>query len=623
MPGWGRRRGVPVVRRRLQTRDLDDRLAQQVKRSPRDRAVGVGIAVSALLHVLVIWLADTWWSETQQGEAFRSRLALKPRFEPKRLNTTRPQTLPAPRMAYVPSKPVPPEAADVESQLPPPISLDAPASLAAALDAPQPGMRADTVAIAGQRMTASGEYGPGGLAEAESAMDLLRIQDLAEADGYRAAVILGAQGRRDTRGFVNFTRLNLYGVGAGRVGELDGLARHLRDYTGILAQVRGAQHRDFVSAQLLKDPVHFLIQDGGMPVYQDAILVNFSHTEKVLLGRYLRNGGFLFIESNPESPDGYRFLTQTLAVLHEVLGRDGRLVPIPTTHPVYHSYYDFDSGFPGEENKDAAVQIAALSGDSWDYPGTNRPGRLEQAATVDVRVMLRRGPQPIAQSQPTLPPVGLYGAELDGRLVALVSDLGLHANWVSGLNEDGVERTTGPSLMAGVNIVAYTLQRPGGPVVRRSPPTWLRSRPEQQVPGVDDAELATADWLDPEVLTTLDASLAVVLSPLGSSISSGLRLQVDGNAIDSTMEASNGLLLHNLSAGSHSLELWYEGKRRDLDVILEGGKVSTVTFALNRVIMFSRLSMKQQQEQVGLEQWLSSFADLNIEERFLGEGWVP
>ena len=196
----------------------------------------MGIATSALLHVLVIWFADIWWSEARQGEAFRYRLALTPRFEPRRLTTTRPKSRPAPQMAYVPSKPISRKAKDVDEAPPPrPTSLDVSTALETALAAPTPGMRADTLAITRQRMMSPGKFGPGGLAEGETAMDLLRMQDLAAADGYRAAVVVGALGRRDTRGFINFTRLNLYGTGAGRVGELDGVARYLRDYTGIFA----------------------------------------------------------------------------------------------------------------------------------------------------------------------------------------------------------------------------------------------------------------------------------------------------------------------------------------------------------------------------------------------------
>lgn len=601
-------------------------MAQQVKRSLRDRAVVVGIATSALLHVLVIWFADIWWSEARQGEAFRYRLALTPRFEPRRLTTARPKSVSAQQMAYVPSEQISREAEDADEAPPPPLSLDVSSALATAQAAPIPGMRADTLAIARQRMMSPGMYGPGGLAAGETAMDLLRMQDLAAADGYRAAVIVGSLGRR-VRGFINFTRLNLYGTGAGRVGELDGLARYLRDYTGIFAQVRGVQHRHFVSEQLLKDPIHFLFESGGMPIWQDAILVNFNQAEKTMLGRYLREGGFLFIESNPESPAGYRFLTQALAVLHEVLGPQARLRPVPITHPVYHSYHDFDAGFPGEYHKQETAGLALLPGSSWYYPGTFRPGRPAPAATVDVRVLRRRDGTLAPQAQATPPLVGLYGVELDGRLVALVSDLGLHNNWVGRVDsEEEQAATTGPFLNAAVNIVTYALQRPDGPVIRRSLPSWMQSRPEQCTPSLEGDELARADdaWMDSEMVETLDASLAVVLSPLGSSISNGLRLRLDeGNAIDSTIDVTNGLLLHNLSAGTHSLQLWYEGKRHDLEVFLEGGKVSTVTFAMNRIIMFSRLTMKQQQELVAPEQWQTSFADLTIEERFLDESWMP
>lgn len=599
-----------------------------MRRSPRDRALGaLGIAASALLHFLVIWFADIWWSDTRQSEAFRNRLALRPRFEPRRLTASRPESLPTPQTAYVTSEAIPPQPGDVNTEPPPlPSSLDLARSLATALAAPAPGMRADTAATGRQRMLSPAEYESGGLSEGETAMDLLRMQDLAAADGYRAAVVAGGSGRRDIRGFINFTRLNLYGSGAGRTGELDGVARHLRDYTGLFAQVRGAQHRHFLAEELLKDPIHFLLQGGGMPIWQDAVLVNFSEAEKSMLGRYLREGGFLFIESASNSPHQYRYLTQMLALLHEVLGVEARLLPIPTTHPIYHSFYDFDSGFPGEYHKED-IPDAASVGDSWYYPGITKPGRLAQQ-TADVQVLRRRlGPGVPQEQEPVLPSVGLYAAELGGRTVAVISDLGLHGHWVTqgGADFEGTEADTGPFLMAGVNVVAYALQRLEAPVVRRSQPTWVASRPEQQVTSAGGGDLeGTPERMDAELLTSLDASLAVVLSPLGASISNGLRLRFDdGNAIDSTTEATNGLLLHNLRAGTHSLELWYQGKRGDLEVMLEGGKVSTVTFALNRLMMFSRLTMRQRQELVALEQWSSSFADLLIEERFLDEAWVP
>ena len=63
----------------------------------------------------------------------------------------------------------------------------------------------------------------------------------------------------------------------------------------------------------------------------------------------------------------------------------------------------------------------------------------------------------------------------------------------------------------------------------------------------------------------------------------------------------------------------YGGKTGQMEVRLEGGKVSTVTFGLSRLAMFSSLLIKQHEEGVAVDHWLHSFDDLIIEELFLGE----
>ena len=64
---------------------------------------------------------------------------------------------------------------------------------------------------------------------------------------------------------------------------------------------------------------------------------------------------------------------------------------------------------------------------------------------------------------------------------------------------------------------------------------------------------------------------------------------------------------------------WFSGNGLVHGLRLEGGKVSTVTFGLSRLAMFSSLRIKQQEEVVAVEHWLHSFDDLIIEELFLGE----
>ena len=143
-----------------------------------------------------------------------------------------------------------------------------------------------------------------------------------------------------------------------------------------------------MSEQLLKDPIHFLFEDT-LSAYDPNLLTKFSAEEKALLGRYLREGGFLFIDGTN------LYLREMKDQLREILGSEARLAPIPTSHPIYHSFYEFGGGFPGENRSPSryawrATALGIIQSTiemiSWPYsknkhplyPGPNpsrKPGR--------------------------------------------------------------------------------------------------------------------------------------------------------------------------------------------------------------------------------------------------------
>ena len=135
--------------------------------------------------------------------------------------------------------------------------------------------------------------------------------------------------------------------------------------------------------------------------------------------------------------------------------------------------------------------------------------------------------------------------------------------------------------------------------------------------GWEQAELGE----EAELFADLDASLALIQSPYGPAIAqNGISIVLDGRySLDLLKRGAHGLILHNLPAGDRWLEVSYGGKSSQMEVRLEGGKVSTVTFGLSRLAMFSSLRIKQQEEVVAVDHWLHSFDDLIIEEVFLGE----
>jgi hypothetical protein len=95
---------------------------------------------------------------------------------------------------------------------------------------------------------------------------------------------------------------------------------------------------------------------------------------------------------------------------------------------------------------------------------------------------------------------------------------------------------------------------------------------------------------------------------------------LDGRyALEMLKRDYNGLLLHNLPAGDHWIELRYGGQKKQLEFSLKGGKVLTLNFALNRFAFLTQLSLGQREEQVALGQWIDAFSDLGIEEIYLAE----
>jgi Domain of unknown function (DUF4159) len=73
-------------------------------------------------------------------------------------------------------------------------------------------------------------------------------------------------------------------------------------------------------------------------------LVEFSLRERAVFERYVRNGGFVFVDDCNHDIDGLfaRSFEQQMA---EIFGPDA-LQKIPNDHPLYHSFFDFNAGPP-------------------------------------------------------------------------------------------------------------------------------------------------------------------------------------------------------------------------------------------------------------------------------------
>jgi len=274
-------------------------------------------------------------------------------------------------------------------------------------------------------------------------LDLLRLEDWERA-GVSHAALFPADTPIGVRGYIHLTPVRLYGAGSytSPSNALADLARYLRDHTPIQAQIRGPEECEyFLASSLHAYPIHFLLEDGGIPAWSAQWLARISSEELEGLGDYLRGGGFLYVEG------GKRWLREMISYVRQSLHAEGKLIPVPLSHPIYRAYYDCSGGFPGEYTKD----VLDVPAPDWYYPADSYAGETQY-------------------------PLGLWGAELDGELVALFSDLELLRGWELNPLPDETDRrqipAKTPALRAATNVVVYALTRDHSLTIRKMQPLW-------------------------------------------------------------------------------------------------------------------------------------------------------
>ncbi len=580
-------------------------------RRRRDPIIWPCLIISFLLHLVAVNYIALSWREAEEAKAFRARIANIParRFEPQRMRVPEPKRLPESRMEYLRREAEPETMAEevtrTEVAPRPPKAPE----VDFALREIGTGAPPETLAFVEERKLSPHEYGWADTAGRREALDLLRIEDLARAGREPAAIIPDLYSRRDARGYLNIARLQLSGAGS-RGFSLDALARYTRDHSNILVQVGQHGHSYFDQEYLLDYPIHFLFEGEGRPVTTSEYRVRFHEKEKELLAEYMRSGGLLYIEG---AEGRYRFLTEMVDSLKSILENDGGIGPIGVDHDLYHSFFDFYSGFPGEGGKD--TKYPELPGESWYYPGSERgdevpPGLQESGVVPGIDSGLTK--------------LGLWGVEIDGRLVAIVSDIGLKARWAR-MYDLEAPAPSEPFLQAGMNLLMYVLSREDGLTPVRQRPAWEITRP--RIGPRDEAPIEVASRLAAEEsaildqVADLDGSLALLQSPLGAEVAAGglvIRLGA-GYTISLLKGGINGILLHNVPAGSLWVGIEYGGKRREIEVEVEGGRVTTVTFGISRTAFLRHLRLNEQSDRVSAMDWMLGFSDLEVEEMFLAE----
>lgn len=578
----------------------------------RDHKVWASLLVSLTLHLLVFYLALHHGTPESAPVLWRTRLPSPPRFTPDRLAVA-PRTEPAPvQMEYLPAPPFP---VDVEPSLhallPPATHLEQLGEIPLVLPERVDEHRPFDFGMAPVEMIHPAQMG---LADTliDPTLNLLGFADRARAMKDHAVVVIDPASRRNLTGYINFAQMRLP-MGSSRGIPVHVLASYMNRHTQLLVGVQPKPYEYFLSLDLLKDPILFMTGSARREVDDDLfhreLLRHMRDDELEGLAQYLRSGGFLYVEGHN------RYLRAMIGALREVLQGDGRLLELGPSHPIYHPFYSFPVGFPGEDK--TGLGDEEYRDWNWDYPG-----RVPGVAVAGLATGVRAAESGVPDMSGPLPrALGLWGLELDDELVAVFNDLPMSGDWGGYWDlGDGGDRPVVPSLRAGTNIVVYALTRRRSLAVREPPPHWMRleHRPMLAPERETAAPLLSAEA---ELLATLDASLAIVRAPLGQPLDGELVVKLNGRQVlESAHPAFHGVLLHNLPAGPIHLELDYDGQRRQLQIDLEGGCVSTFTVSVDRVAWIRRLKVRPLGRARPIHPWLQEFADLSLELSYLSRG---
>lgn len=229
---------------------------------------------------------------------------------------------------------------------------------------------------------------------------------------YKGLIIQDPTDRRKVKGFVYLGTAwanDLEPTFDSAAKAIPNLVDVLNKQTGITAQVDA--HLFIDSQELFRTPFVFITA-------QEA----FELTEREIenLGEYMRRGGFVFADNANPTAEYSQAEAALRRIFRDALRAEGQLQVIPNSHPIYHTFYDFDGPPVGTE-----LEVPDLGG--------------------------QRGLENVIIAQTSY---NLEGVFLGDRLVALYSDKGYVHSWARNYGNE-------PQLRFGVNAVIFALTQEG------------------------------------------------------------------------------------------------------------------------------------------------------------------
>lgn len=243
--------------------------------------------------------------------------------------------------------------------------------------------------------------------------------------------------KKEIKGFLEFYQLQYRGSKVEANNQpgwnclpqaLMNLADFINSKTDVKVTLKGSVRLD--SKELFNIPIIFMIGYSAEPIY--------TKEEAKNLGKYLREGGFLFIDDAFAYESG-SFNQKSRQLIRDALGYDAIFEKIPTSHPLFRAWEDFNSVPAGDDNI--------------------RPNGMSLANPNPAQLL-----KPVAERYKYI-----EGVFLNGRLAVVLSSKGYSrawADWLKNPSSFGGPQDNTRQLQFGLNIIVFASTQKGGIIDR-------------------------------------------------------------------------------------------------------------------------------------------------------------
>lgn len=166
---------------------------------------------------------------------------------------------------------------------------------------------------------------------------------------YSALIQQNPADKKDIRGFLRLSPLRFRGMRPDELGEeawnvvpqaLPSVVAYIQKSTKLRAEL--TRPVSLGDPEMLHYPFFFMQgAEGGL---------KFTAQEAEMLGKYLRAGGFLFIDDGFFNADESAFNRLARQLVKQALGEDGVFEKLPNSHPIYSAWERFAGPPAGEDN---------------------------------------------------------------------------------------------------------------------------------------------------------------------------------------------------------------------------------------------------------------------------------